>query len=309
MILIRARQILVIGPTDAGKTTLIKRLYNHWCTRERVLVLDTDVGQSDIGPPGTLGLGTGDTPVEDLAQLQELALHFAGALSPSEDMAQFLWGVERLFRLALSRRPQRLLVDTTGWIWGGALSLKMAKCNLINPDLVIFITREETPLLRLLEHSTGPEALHQRKEQKHRGPPSVQVKEGRGLLPPGGKGRYSTGSSPHHGSHRRAEGAGGQGSGSPGRGLSHPGNGLDHQGGPPEQKGSLLDPLDRQEKRPLHPSGAIDLLRPNPGDSPDCSPQHLMSNQPQEVSLFLNKKIAKFKSRPGVEPFDPSRVL
>ncbi|RLD93233.1 MAG: hypothetical protein DRI93_05570 [Aquificota bacterium] len=153
---IKARRILVVGPTDGGKTTLIKRLYNHWCTREKVLVLDSDVGQSDVGPPGSLGLGTGSAPVEDLAQLREIALHFAGVLSPPEDLAQFTWGVERLFRLALSMKPDRLLVDTTGWIWGEAISLKMAKCNLINPDLIVAIIREETPLIRVLKHSTFP---------------------------------------------------------------------------------------------------------------------------------------------------------
>ncbi len=153
---IKARRILVIGATDAGKTTLIKRLYNSWCSKEKVLVLDTDVGQSNIGPPGALGLGTGRHFIGELAQLQEVALHFAGVLSPPEDLAQFLWGIEWLFRLALSIKPDRLLIDTTGWVWGGAISLKMAKCNLINPDLVIAISKEEAPLLEVLKHSTFP---------------------------------------------------------------------------------------------------------------------------------------------------------
>ena len=56
---------VVIGEVNSGKTTLVARLASALFARGRsVGVLDADVGQSEIGPPTTVGLGrrtTGNT--------------------------------------------------------------------------------------------------------------------------------------------------------------------------------------------------------------------------------------------------------
>ena len=53
-----ARVSVVIGASDAGKTTLIAALASELASRgEPVGVVDSDVGQSEIGPPATVGLG------------------------------------------------------------------------------------------------------------------------------------------------------------------------------------------------------------------------------------------------------------
>src|SRR3989442_7161458 len=54
----RARVTLILGTSDTGKTSLTARLAGALAARgERVAVVDADVGQSEIGPPTTVGLG------------------------------------------------------------------------------------------------------------------------------------------------------------------------------------------------------------------------------------------------------------
>src|SRR5918999_822328 len=54
---------MVIGEGDTGKTTLVTALANALVERGfRVAVLDADLGQSEIGPPTTIGLGRWTTP-------------------------------------------------------------------------------------------------------------------------------------------------------------------------------------------------------------------------------------------------------
>ncbi len=138
--LIGKRLVVVIGPTDVGKSSFIKRVYNELCRKIRVFVLDADVGQSDIGPPCTIALGTGERPVDSLSQLDIVSLHFYGFLTPASDTGDFLWGVGRMLARARSYRPDLILVNTTGWVDGyRAFSLKASKVSLLGPDLVVVV--------------------------------------------------------------------------------------------------------------------------------------------------------------------------
>ena len=54
---------IVIGKIDSGKTTLCKFLIHKWTASGiRVGYVDSDLGQSTLGPPATVGLRIFNTP-------------------------------------------------------------------------------------------------------------------------------------------------------------------------------------------------------------------------------------------------------
>ena len=62
-----ASRCLVIGPIDAGKSSFCLLAANcALAAGRRPALVDTDPGQSDIGPPAALGLALFDAPLADL---------------------------------------------------------------------------------------------------------------------------------------------------------------------------------------------------------------------------------------------------
>ncbi|NIM04515.1 MAG: hypothetical protein GTO55_01255, partial [Armatimonadetes bacterium] len=74
---------LVIGPVDAGKSTFCLLAADYGLqARRKPALLDTDPGQSDIGPPAALGLALVEKPLYRFEEAVPAALHFIGATSP-----------------------------------------------------------------------------------------------------------------------------------------------------------------------------------------------------------------------------------
>src|SRR5215510_11503725 len=79
--------ILFVGASDAGKTTLVAALASELASRgARVGIVDSDVGQSEIGPPSTVGLGEVAGPLTRPAEARLVALQFVGVSSPARDI-------------------------------------------------------------------------------------------------------------------------------------------------------------------------------------------------------------------------------
>ena len=79
-----ARVTLVLGANDAGKTTLVTGLASALASRGFVVgVVDADLGQSDVGPPTTVGLGRVRRPIASLQEAEVLGLEFLGMTSPA----------------------------------------------------------------------------------------------------------------------------------------------------------------------------------------------------------------------------------
>ena len=140
---VEARVILVIGETDTGKTSFTTFLAAALLERGlSVGVVDADLGQSDVGPPTTVGLGRLRLPVERLGDAEVVGLYFVGSTSPQGHLLPTVLGTRMMAEKALRLDFDRVVVDTSGLIQGemGRL-LKQHKIDLVDPDLVLCLQR------------------------------------------------------------------------------------------------------------------------------------------------------------------------
>ena len=132
--------MLVIGPIEAGKTTFVARLANAFHARGlTVAIVDADVGQSEIGPPATIGLGAVRGPLERPGDAEVVRFEFVGVTSPGRQP----WRTAELTgRLAAQARADfdRVIVDTSGFVTGGfAAAIKQRKIAAVAPDVVVAV--------------------------------------------------------------------------------------------------------------------------------------------------------------------------
>jgi polynucleotide 5'-hydroxyl-kinase GRC3/NOL9 len=149
--------ILVLGAEDTGKTTLTLAVANAAVSAGiPTAAVDADVGQSEIGPPGTLGMSRLDAPVSSWEELRPAAMAFVGSTSPAGHLLPVVVGTKRLVEEARGRGAELVLVDTSGLVAGEiGRTLKLHKIDLLAPDLVVGLQRraELEPILRLAESS------------------------------------------------------------------------------------------------------------------------------------------------------------
>jgi polynucleotide 5'-hydroxyl-kinase GRC3/NOL9 len=153
--------VVLLGATDTGKTTLALRLAHRALEAGlRVGVIDADVGQSEIGPPGTVGLALPDASAASASAWRPSALAFVGSTTPVGRMLDVVVGARRLADEARRRGAELIVVDTSGLVSGAvALRLKLAKLEVLQPATVLALRRgrELDPVLRLV-----PAACHAR---------------------------------------------------------------------------------------------------------------------------------------------------
>ena len=135
--------VFLVGATDVGKSTLALEAANRAVRAgKHVAILDSDLGQGEVGPPGTMGLVRLETPVAALGELPPRALAFVGACSPNGHFLSVVEGVHQLVRHARDRGDELVIVDTSGLIAGRlAEKLKLAKLEVLRPCLVVALQR------------------------------------------------------------------------------------------------------------------------------------------------------------------------
>lgn len=130
--------LFIYGGIDTGKSTLATYLAN---IRGGCYVLDLDIGQSDIAHPGAMGYGyVKNQPCLNNAKM--INGFFVGHISPSGHESKCLRGVSRLWR-ELETLDGEKIIDTTGWVKGKkAKEYKLAKIEIIQPDLIVSFERK-----------------------------------------------------------------------------------------------------------------------------------------------------------------------
>ncbi|MEI6915852.1 MAG: Clp1/GlmU family protein [Armatimonadota bacterium] len=137
-------RVLVVGPPDVGKSTFCLALANACVVQgKRCVLLDADMGQSEVGPPGTLGLTHLDQAVASFADLQADELFFVGSTSPVGHLLQCVTGIARLSASAAHLDPHLTLIDMPGFAVGHmAATLIDDAIRVADVDYVVLLRRE-----------------------------------------------------------------------------------------------------------------------------------------------------------------------
>jgi polynucleotide 5'-hydroxyl-kinase GRC3/NOL9 len=171
---------ILLGAPDTGKTTLAKFIIFNLCKRGlKVALVDSDIGQSFLGPPTTIGFAVfkSDSTWEIILSPPEI--FFVGSTTPEGHFPIHLKGVKRMVDKAASSGADLILVDTTGFVLGeGGKELKVRKIDLISPRFIIALQKSneiehvldlypENPLFKIqrlpLSDQVKPRSMEERK--------------------------------------------------------------------------------------------------------------------------------------------------
>jgi len=143
--------VMVVGGVDSGKTSYCAYLANRVLRECRsVALIDADLGQSDVGPPSTIGFCRLTKPVVDPFEIDAESICFIGVTSPSGAVSKVIEGIVSMKEKALKRGIDILIINTDGWIEGeDAVRYKVVLTKQIKPNLVVGI-QEQSELTFLL---------------------------------------------------------------------------------------------------------------------------------------------------------------
>ncbi len=136
----RRGTVVVLGGVDVGKTTfclalaLAARLRGLRCG-----VVDADTGQSEIGPPATVGCGFVEQTLAALSEVEPAGMFFVGSTSPPGHLTPLVVGVRRMAD-RLGGAAQLTVVDMPGFVRGTAARVMVeGVLSALRPSAVVAI--------------------------------------------------------------------------------------------------------------------------------------------------------------------------
>ncbi|MFQ6064391.1 MAG: Clp1/GlmU family protein [Candidatus Bathyarchaeia archaeon] len=174
----RPLTVMVMGEVDSGKTSFCTYLINHALKMKwKAAIIDADLGQSDVGPPSTMGFSRVTMPIKDLFEIEEAEkAHFVGLTSPSQVIYRVMEALVELKKDVESEDVDFLVINTDGWISGEeAVRYKVALAEKVKPDVVAGIqeSHELVPILTALKETKtlaidSPSAIKKRSQEKRK---------------------------------------------------------------------------------------------------------------------------------------------
>ena len=130
---------MIIGATDSGKSTLAKYLLAMLVSQNtHVCLIDSDVGQSSLGLPGTICMKVFSSHSEFKTFSYE-KMSFIGTINPAKRISLIINTVKMLSDTC-RRISDILLIDTSGLVAGEiGERLKTGKIRVVNPDQIIAV--------------------------------------------------------------------------------------------------------------------------------------------------------------------------
>ena len=147
--------VLVVGDADSGKTSFCTFLVNAAVKENlKTCIIDADLGQSDVGPPSTMGFNYITEPVKDLFEIHSKEAFFVGSTSPSGAISKVIEGLLYLKAMVMDNGVDFLVINTDGWIEGEEVSSqKVRLAEEVVSSAVVGMQKENelTPILDALD--------------------------------------------------------------------------------------------------------------------------------------------------------------
>ncbi|MCS7105378.1 MAG: Clp1/GlmU family protein [Thermofilaceae archaeon] len=137
--IVKPSRIVIVGETDSGKSTFSTFLLNTALRKGfSVALIDADVGQNDVGLPGTIALAFPQKPVSWLGELDPVSIYFVGSNSPLGLEDSIIVGIVKLVKLACDK--DLIIVNTDGWINNRrALQYKAKLVEAVDTDTLVIM--------------------------------------------------------------------------------------------------------------------------------------------------------------------------
>lgn len=135
----RPNCIMMVGATDTGKSALATYLSNIATTNGlKVSIIDGDVGQGDLAPPGCIGAVKTREQFSDLRDVNAEYYSFIGATSPRGVEGLIIRSIKDI-KDKLSARSDICIVNTDGYMDEHGIDYKIELAKELKPNLIVYL--------------------------------------------------------------------------------------------------------------------------------------------------------------------------
>jgi polynucleotide 5'-hydroxyl-kinase GRC3/NOL9 len=134
---------MIIGGVDTGKTSFGTFLVNSAVKMNlKTGIIDADLGQSDVGPPSTIGFNIVSEPINDLFEVDVKDAIFVGSTSPSGVLDEVTFGINYIKDKLVADGVDFIVINTDGWIREKAAEYKTKLVKSIAPSAIVGMQAE-----------------------------------------------------------------------------------------------------------------------------------------------------------------------
>ncbi len=139
----RQRVVMLVGRTDTGKSTFSTYLANVAIERGLVpCIIDGDMGQGDLAPPGAVGAAIIRRQLTDLRDARADFFEFVGSLTPA-GFERIVAGRLRSLLLKTRRLADLQIINTDGYVENGGLPYKLMIARVLRPAVLVCLGPSE----------------------------------------------------------------------------------------------------------------------------------------------------------------------
>jgi polynucleotide 5'-hydroxyl-kinase GRC3/NOL9 len=140
--------VAIVGGVDSGKTSLATLLANYYLNfHGEIGIVDGDLGQNDLGVPGTVSAGVVNKGISDLSQVKPEVIEFVGSTAPEWSVSDLNDAVVKAIKRIWEMGIRKIVLNTDGWVDSGGLKHKVELVKIVKPSFVVSLLEEEHAIL------------------------------------------------------------------------------------------------------------------------------------------------------------------